>query len=177
MRDGDLLALPAEAASADAVISVFGVIFASDPAQALREIGRVMRPGGRAFITAWVPAGPIDAMLGVVGRTIVRITQAAPPHRFTWSDPAAVGALAAETGLALQGTTSGELAIRGASPEAYVAAGREHPMALAVRPIIEQAGASAQLQAAMTAVLREANKDPDGFLVHSPYVIHELRVE
>jgi hypothetical protein len=27
----------------------------------------------------------------------------------------------------------------------------------------------------MTEVLRKANEDPDGFLVHSPYVVHELR--
>jgi hypothetical protein len=27
----------------------------------------------------------------------------------------------------------------------------------------------------MLAVLREANEDPGGFLVHSPYVVHELR--
>jgi hypothetical protein len=26
----------------------------------------------------------------------------------------------------------------------------------------------------MTAVLREANEDPEGYLVHSPYVVHEL---
>jgi hypothetical protein len=27
----------------------------------------------------------------------------------------------------------------------------------------------------MTSVLREANEDPDGFLIHSPYVVDELR--
>ena len=27
----------------------------------------------------------------------------------------------------------------------------------------------------MIDVLREANEDPGGFLVHSPYVVHELR--
>jgi hypothetical protein len=48
-------------------------------------------------------------------------------------------------------------------------------MALAVRPVIERAGAAAEIREAMIAVLREANEDPDGFLVHSPYVVHELR--
>jgi hypothetical protein len=47
-------------------------------------------------------------------------------------------------------------------------------MALSVRPVLERAGAAAEAQAAMTAVLREANEDPDGFLVHSPHVVHEL---
>jgi hypothetical protein len=27
----------------------------------------------------------------------------------------------------------------------------------------------------MIAVVREANEDPGGFLVHSPYVVYELR--
>jgi hypothetical protein len=28
----------------------------------------------------------------------------------------------------------------------------------------------------MIGVLREANEDPNGFLIHSPYVVHVLRV-
>ncbi|MGH2891675.1 MAG: hypothetical protein ACRDPM_00200, partial [Solirubrobacteraceae bacterium] len=57
----------------------------------------------------------------------------------------------------------------------YVTAGRGHPMSLAVRPALEQAGVEAEARGAMIAVLREANEDPGGFLVHSPYVVHELR--
>jgi hypothetical protein len=48
-------------------------------------------------------------------------------------------------------------------------------MALGVRPMLEQAGADAEARGAMIAVMREANEDPGGFLVHSPYVVHELR--
>jgi SAM-dependent methyltransferase len=175
LREGDLLALPVADSAADVVLSVFGVIFAEDPAGALREIARVLRPGGRAFLSAWVPSGPIDEMLGMLGRILGRVTQAPAPRRFAWSDPAAVGPLAADAGLALEATTSDRLEIRGTSPEAYVAAGQEHPMALAVRPAVEQAGVEAELRQAMATVLRKANEDPDSFLVHSPYVVHELR--
>jgi hypothetical protein len=83
--------------------------------------------------------------------------------------------LASRAGLALQTTSSAELAIRDSSPEAYVVAGQHHPMALSVRPVLERAGVGAEVEEAMTAVLREANEDPEGFLVHSPYVVHELR--
>ena len=176
-RGGDLLDLPVADASADVVLSVFGVVFATDPAQALREVRRITRPGGRVLVSAWVPAGPIDAMLGAMGRILARVSRAHPPQRFMWADPAAVGPLATRAGLTLQSTTRLELEIRDSSPEAYVLAGQEHPMALAVRPVIERAGVAAEVQEAMTAVLREANEAPDGFLVHSPYVVHELRVE
>lgn len=175
LREGDLLALPVDDASVDVVLSVFGVIFATDPAGAVREIARVLRPGGRALLTAWVPAGPIDATLGALNRIVRRITQAPSRERFEWSDPEAVGTLAAHASLAIQSTTAAELAIRSSSPEAYVALGQQHPMALAVRPVLEKADAQSEVRDAMLAVLREANEDPNGFLVHSPYVLHVLR--
>jgi SAM-dependent methyltransferase len=175
LRRGELLALPVEDAAADVVLSVFGVIFATDPAVALGEFARVLRPGGRALLSAWLPAGPIDAMLGAMGRIVGRITQTRPPQRFAWSEPAAVGALADQVGLELESTSAAELAIRHESPEAYIADGEQHPVALAMRPVIEQAGADAEVREAMTEVLREANEDPHGFVIHTPYVIHVLR--
>jgi SAM-dependent methyltransferase len=156
-REGDLLDLPV-----------------ADGA-ALREVRRIVRSRGRVLLTAWVPAGPIDAMLAAMGRILARVTQSPPPQRFPWSDGPAVDQLASPAGLALESTTDAELAIRDRSPETYLAAGREHPMALSVRPVLQQAGAEIEVQEAMTAVLHDGNEDPDAFLVHSPYVIHELR--
>src|SRR4051794_24420179 len=60
--EGDLAALPVGDGAADVVLSVFGVIFSRDPGVALGEIARVLRPDGRALVSAWIPAGPIDAM-------------------------------------------------------------------------------------------------------------------
>jgi SAM-dependent methyltransferase len=174
LRRGDLLALPLGDALIDVVVSVFGITYAPDPGAALREVRRVLRPGGRALLSAWVPAGPIDAMLNVSNRVVRRITDAPARPRFAWSDPAVLGPPAAEAGLALRSTTPGQLAIRAESPEAYVAAGTEHPLAMAVRPAVERAGADAELREAMTAVVRQANEDPAAFLVHSPYVVHLL---
>ncbi|MGB9183583.1 MAG: methyltransferase domain-containing protein [Solirubrobacteraceae bacterium] len=175
LREGDLLALPVDAAAADVVLSVFGVIFAPNPAQALQEISRVLRPGGRALVSAWIPTGPIDGMLAAMGRVLQRVTEAPPRPRFAWHDPEALGPLAVAARLELDATTPSELPIRSSSPESYVTAGQEHPMARAVRPEIERAGVENEIREAMTAVLEEANEDPDAFLVHSPYVVHELR--
>ena len=80
-REGDLLDLPVTDGTADVVLSVFGVIFASDPAQALGEVGRVLRPGGRVLVSAWVPAGPIDGMLVAMGRILARVSQVQPTQR------------------------------------------------------------------------------------------------
>jgi SAM-dependent methyltransferase len=174
-REGDLLDLPAEDGSADVVLSVFGVIFAGDPARALAEIRRILRPSGRALVTAWVPEGPLDAMLGAMRGILARVTNSSPAERFPWSDRTEVGSLARDAGLAVESTTAHQLAIRDSSPAAYVAGMQEHPMAQSARPVLEQAGAAREVQDAMTAVLREANEDPHAFLIHSPYVVHELR--
>ena len=96
-------------------------------------------------------------------------------RRFAWSDPDALAPVARGAGLELAATEPAELAIRATSPESYIDAGREHPMAVAAQPALDRAGATQEVREAMAAVLRHANEDPTGFLVHSPYVIHELR--
>jgi len=174
-REGDLEALPVGDAAADVVLSVFGVIFAGDPAAGLREVARILRPGGRAFVTAWVPAGPIDAMLAAVGRIMARVAPGPPGPRFAWFDPEALTPVARDAGLAPVATQRAELAIRAESPEAYVAAGREHPITVAMLPAIERAGVAGEIRDTMVGILRDANEDGSGFLVHSPYVVHELR--
>jgi SAM-dependent methyltransferase len=173
--EGDLLALPLDDQCVDVALSVFGVIFARDPPRALGEVRRVLRPDGRALISAWIPSGPIHAMLGAMREVHGRVTQQAPPRRlFAWSEADAVRELARDAGLALESTTVAELEIRAASAEAYVDGGAEHPMHLLVRPTLERAGAAQEARDAMVAAVRQANEDDDAFLVHSPYVVHLL---
>ena len=171
---GDALALPVGDARFDVVLSVFGVIFAADPAKAISEVARVLCADGRAYITAWVPAGPIDAMISVLGRAVGQATGAPPPKRFAWSDGDAVASIAEPCGLAVS-TTHHELEIRAPSPEAYVDAGREHPMALEVWPVLERAGVLDSLREEMIQALAAGNEGGRELLVHSPYVVHELR--
>ncbi len=175
-RHGDLHALPIDDEAADVVVSVFGIIFATDPLQALREVARVLDPGGRALLTAWIPEGPIDAMLTVRNQILGRVMQGPPQKRFGWADREVLAGAAAEAGLSLATTTRGELPVRAASPEQYIDGAQDHPMALAARPLVARAGIADELREAMTAVLRAGNEEPDAFLVHNPYVVHELRV-
>jgi len=123
-------------------------------AQAVVERAALSARGGRALLSAWVPAGPIDAVLGAMGRIVGRIAEASRPRHLAWFDPAAVPALAAETGLVLESTTEGEL-----DDPRHLARGLRRreagaPMAVAVRPAVQQAGLEAEVRDAMTTVLR-----------------------
>jgi SAM-dependent methyltransferase len=172
---GQLEALPFEDRSFDVALSVFGVIFAQDARRAFSELVRVLRPGGRALVSAWVPAGPIDAMVGVFGRAIAEATGRAP-KRFAWHDFEAVSELAADSGARVV-MHGGELAITGESPEAYFEANeRQHPMSVAGRPVLEQAGTYGEVRTRALAALREGNVDPQAFRVSSPYRVIEIRL-
>ena len=55
IRQADLEALPYDDTSFDAVIAVNSVFYAADPGVAIRELARVVRPGGRVVVTTWGP--------------------------------------------------------------------------------------------------------------------------
>ena len=70
LLDGDAEALPFADDSFDAVISVFGSMFAPDHPQAAAELVRVCRPGGTVALATWTPDGFIGEMLRTVGRHV-----------------------------------------------------------------------------------------------------------
>ena len=75
---GNLEALPFESAAFDVAQSVFGLIFAGDPDRAFGEMLRVLRADGRGLLSVWVPAGPIDAVVGIIGRAVAAATGPTP---------------------------------------------------------------------------------------------------
>lgn len=54
-QTGDLTNPPFDEASFDAVVCVFGIFFVPDMEAALRELKRMLRPGGTLAITTWGP--------------------------------------------------------------------------------------------------------------------------
>ena len=54
-RQGDATTLPFADASYDAVMSQFALMYFPDRAAALKEMARVLRPGGRLAIAVWGP--------------------------------------------------------------------------------------------------------------------------
>lgn len=171
---GDLGSLPFEPAAFDCVVSVFGLPFAPDPDVAMTELARVLRPGGRAYFTAWLPRGPIFEMVGAFLRAHARAADP-PPRRFAWHDADAVGELAQARGLGLEAHDE-LLEITADSPESYLDDNQKfHPASLALRPVLERAGSYGQARAEALTALEAANEDPQRFLVKTPYRLFTLR--
>jgi ubiquinone/menaquinone biosynthesis C-methylase UbiE len=54
-RSADLTQLPFDESTFDVAVCVFGIFFVPDMDAALRELKRVVRPGGRLAVTTWGP--------------------------------------------------------------------------------------------------------------------------
>ena len=72
--EGDAENLPYADASFDAVITMFGAMFAPRPELVAAELKRVCRPGGFIAMANWTPTGFIGQMLKIVG------THVPPPN-------------------------------------------------------------------------------------------------
>jgi SAM-dependent methyltransferase len=64
--EGDAEALPYEDASFDAVVTMFGAMFAPRPELVAAELKRVCRPGGFIAMANWTPAGFVGRMFKIV---------------------------------------------------------------------------------------------------------------
>jgi ubiquinone/menaquinone biosynthesis C-methylase UbiE len=65
--EGDAEALPVAAGRFDVVLSVMGCMFAPRHRVAAAELARVLRPGGRLYVTGWAPDGAMGAMFKLLG--------------------------------------------------------------------------------------------------------------
>ncbi|HEY0869140.1 MAG TPA: class I SAM-dependent methyltransferase [Acidothermaceae bacterium] len=65
-RLGDAEDLPLESGSVDAVLSVFGTMFAPNHQRTADEVIRVARPGGTVALASWTPDGFIGQMFRVI---------------------------------------------------------------------------------------------------------------
>lgn len=81
---GDAENLPFEDGSFDAVVSTFGVMFASRPEAAAAELARVVRRGGRIALTTWKSDGNLFRMFEVMKRYMAPAPTPAPRSPFEW---------------------------------------------------------------------------------------------
>lgn len=64
---GDGMALPWSDECVDAAASMFGLMFFPDRGLGFSELHRVLRPGGRAVVSSWVPLSRIPLLAAVFG--------------------------------------------------------------------------------------------------------------
>ena len=85
---GTVEELPYENASFDAVLSMFGLMFAARPERVASELARVTRPGGRVALANWTRSGFIGQMLAT------HVAYVTPPagsvSPLLWGDEAVV---------------------------------------------------------------------------------------
>jgi ubiquinone/menaquinone biosynthesis C-methylase UbiE len=173
---GEAAEIPLDDDGVDAALSVFGVIFAPDPAAAAAEIDRVTAPDGRAVLAAWIPGGAISQAVRFVRQTMSEILgqpPASPP--FAWHELESVSDLFDPQGFSASLT---EHALSFGAPnvdEFMRIEGENHPLAIAARPVLEGAGRADEVREEMRRIYLEANEDPDAFRITSPYVVAELR--
>ena len=122
-RQGVAEALPYDAGQFDAVVSQFGLMFFDDRPAALREMLRVLRPGGRLAVAVWdrLEASPgYAAMTALLQRLFGEQVAGALRAPFVLGDPAGLSSLFAEAGLPDAEVTTEAGAARFPSIEAWV---------------------------------------------------------
>jgi SAM-dependent methyltransferase len=87
--EGDAEDLPYPDATFDVVLSEFGHMFAPRPEVAVKEMRRVLKPGGRIALATWPPEHLVGRMFAFIGRhTPPPPPGAAPPPQ--WGNPAII---------------------------------------------------------------------------------------
>jgi SAM-dependent methyltransferase len=85
-RIGDAESLPFKDGEFDAVVSTFGVMFATRPDAAASELARVCRKGGRVALATWTPDGGVFEMFKVMKAYMPPPPTPAPPSPFEWGN-------------------------------------------------------------------------------------------
>lgn len=176
-RAGEVADLPVPDASADCLLSNFGIVFAPDPEAAAAETARVLAPGGRMLFTAWIPGGAVGA-LARAAEELVRDALGAPPAPpgFPWHEEAAVGGLLSGHGFAVDRAGAGEIVFTAASPQAYLdVEAANHPLAVAAFDVLQRLGRAAEARDRLLSVLDEGNEDRAAFRSTGRYVVLAAR--
>ena len=93
--EGDAEALPYADASFDAVVTMFGAMFAPRPALVASEFARVLKPGGKLAMANWDPAGFTGLMFKMGAKHVPPNPEIPPP--VLWGDDTTVRVRLAES--------------------------------------------------------------------------------
>jgi SAM-dependent methyltransferase len=155
----------------DRVLSLFAVIFTEHPAEAAREIVRVLKPTGKALITAWAPVGGMHEALGILGKATSDAAQAPQRDRFPWGEPDKVGELFARAGADVA-VDRAELSFDAPSAEAYVERFEtRHPAGMLFRDVLTRNGSYEEKRAEAIEAIGRHNESGTALRVSSGYFV------
>jgi len=165
LRLGDAEDLPVETDSMDAVLSVFGTMFAPDHQRTADEIVRVARPGATVALASWTPTGFIGKLFKVVTSHVAPPAGVASP--LLWGTEAHLSELFG-TSIASIRSQERECVWRFTSAEELVAFFRRwYGPVLKAFENLDDAGKSA-LAKDLTALAAECDRNRDGGSIAVP---------
>jgi ubiquinone/menaquinone biosynthesis C-methylase UbiE len=157
--------LPFGDESFDRVLSLFAVIFSEQPERAAEEILRVLRPQGRALVTAWEPVGPMAGALGVLGAAAAKASGAPQRERFGWGDPARVEALFDRASVA---TERVQITFPAVTAEDYLQRFESrHPAGLLFKETLTRAGNYGEIREQAKAALGDGNSITSSYFIYT----------
>jgi SAM-dependent methyltransferase len=170
---GEAAALPIPDGAADAVLSVFGVIFAADARAAAAEMARATAPTGRIVLSAWIPGGALGEAARV-GREAVAAAAGAPSGGgppLAWHERDALSDLFRPHGFSVS-IREERLAFTAASPSEFLDGElTNHPLWVAGRELLEPRGELDATRERTLQIFESRNEDPNAFRVTSDYVV------
>jgi SAM-dependent methyltransferase len=156
--------LPFSDQSFDRILSLFAVIFSEQPQAAAEEIQRVLKPTGKALITAWEPAGALNEALGLLGSATAKAA-GAENKRFGWGEPAKVKALFEGASVDVE---RAELSFSVTSAEAYISRFEaSHPAGMLFREVLTRAGTYGEIRERARQALDADLPEAVGYFVYT----------
>ncbi len=164
--------IPTPDSSLDAIVSVFGVIFAPDAQSAAFEMARALNPEGRIVFSAWLPGGALEEQARIRREAVASVQGVAPgPAPFAWHLLESVEALLHPLGFLLE-TQEASLEFRAPSTLDFLEGELDHhPLWVEARAILEPRGRWLKVREEVRRVFEEANEDPESFCLTSRFVL------